>query len=99
MTKEIRPIDIPSRVEQRTYYKCTLCGVSADNGSSERQWWKAGSFEVKETGIFMKVGDNYPDGGWGTYVEAHICPDCFQGKVVPALEAIGLSFDKSRWDY
>jgi hypothetical protein len=101
--REIRPIDIPSqeaRVEKKTFVKCTFCGVEARYFNNEKvDWFTPGrGFGVAETGIFIKTGDSFPEGGFGEYKDLHVCPDCMEQKVVPALEALGVKFETTDWE-
>jgi len=90
-------VTIPEEQRERIdFVKCDLCGKT--NPSSETDW-STGSFDVKEVEIRMKFGHMYPECGNGEETRYHICPDCFQTKLMPWLKEQGAIETKTDWDF
>jgi hypothetical protein len=69
---------------------CDLCGHKVEGD----EWGPSGRFAEETTEISHERSWNrYGEGEWET-ISADICPECFRGKVVPALEAIGVKFQR-----
>jgi hypothetical protein len=105
MTRELKKVIIPARTDEKIFVKCSFCRREAFNPqSSDRDVdWRKKQFEIAETGIFMKTGNSYPEGGSGTELVLHVCPDCFKEKVIPVLESCalpeGVKFEEVQWDW
>lgn len=103
--REIKKRTIPASERDQIFVKCSFCGVEASNPQSsekEVEWKRKGRFGVAETGIFMRTGDSYPEGGSGNYLVIHACVDCFKTKVIPVLETCaleGVKFQEVEWDW
>lgn len=103
--REKRQVHIPAqnaKYEDKIFVKCSFCGVEAKSylyGGDAPDWPATSSFSVDTSAIWMKTGHSYPEGGSGTYKELHVCTTCFEAKVIPALEALGVKFDEVDWDW
>jgi len=86
-------IKVPSTTKKLRHVKCDFCGAEARDDSETPDWSKD-SYDVAETGVYMKTGSSYPDGGDSHYLELHACVKCFSSKVKPALEALGVKFSE-----
>lgn len=80
---------------------CDLCGRESKGAGCDE--WDAGSYEVNETEVLVKVrqkeGRSYPETGSGTEYEIDLCPTCFKEKLVPALIAMGANIKQEEWDW
>ena len=72
---------------------CDLCGK--EGGYT----WATSDFEVLETEIRLKEGEQYPEGGWGTKIVVDICPGCFKTKLIPWLESQGVKVEEKKWGW
>lgn len=84
-------VQVPAREEERTVeVRCDLCGKRA---VAAGVW--ANLPVDEETRIWMQVGVVDRDGGgYSRTVECDICPACFEAKLVPALQALGVTFSE-----
>lgn len=86
--------EVPATTIQVESIHCDLCGAEDVNGN-----WGAGNFSVDEVTIEAKSGNNFPEGGSGKILRCDVCPACFEDKVIPALESIGLKMNESEWEW
>jgi len=91
---------IPAQ-EERTETKsagaqCDLCGKEY----RDARWaghgvvWHTEESCRDITSIYMKESFNNEWETWGTTTKADICFSCFEDKVIPTLEGLGVSFRK-----
>lgn len=104
--REVKKIHIPGTIRDQVFVKCSFCVVEASNpqtNEKEIEWKSKKLYSIAETGIFIRTGNSYPDGGSGIYKVLHACPDCFREKVIPVLESCALSegvkFETVKWDW
>jgi hypothetical protein len=85
--KETRPV---TREEERTVaVTCDLCGKQAPRPEGHHGVWADGYHDVAEVTVQVRVGDSFPEGGNVQVREFDICPDCFDGKLIPWMEGQG----------
>ncbi len=88
--KTYRTVTQPARTEQRRdKVFCDICKAEIPDQYNQ----------VSEVEIKSRVGYYYPDNGHGVEKTCDICISCFETKVVPALEALGVTFVMTEWDY
>ena len=61
---------------------CDLCDKVFDNES-----WDCAIYKTKETSVYMELGSSYHGGGDCTKTEFHICPSCFETKLMVWLNS------------
>lgn len=61
--------------------------------------WEAHLYDVRKVEVSYREGEQYPEGGWGTKMYFDICPTCFTGRLVPALQALGAEPTMEHWDW
>ena len=77
--------------------KCDICGKREGEDSYDGIDWNDETYEIDQTIVSRKIATNYPiNGGYelDKEIEYHICPDCFEGKLVPFIESFGGGDDK-----
>lgn len=79
ITREEQTIDV---------YSCDLCGRASPSPYD----WAEGRRRDLDTRIELRDATYGQFDPTGTIISADVCPECFTGKVVPALEALGLKF-------
>jgi len=95
-----RETNVRRRTSDETYTSkvvCDLCGKEAPHPSDWRPW-AIGGFDVTETEVTMKTGEQYPECGGGSRFFFDVCPECFKSKVVPAMQALGAELQEEEWD-
>lgn len=91
--KKIRTIP-PQPAREEEYVaaiRCDLCGIET-RGSSQRTDgvnWLGGSYEFDRTRISRSIGSSYPEGGQSEKQEYHVCPECWESKLVPWFQSQG----------
>jgi len=93
--KHVKTKEVPATTRKVTSYTCDLCGGPSGEDESDA----AGAYRLAECTIMMKRGSSYPEGGNVNYVELDACTACFLGRIIPALEAIGMKPRKDGRDY
>jgi hypothetical protein len=87
--RKYREIVVPEKkatVTDGTF--CDICGQNLEyDGHEKRSCYDRTSVEIK-----YETGNIYPEGGTYHIWETDICPNCFEEKVRPALEALGAVF-------
>lgn len=83
----------PRAVKVHTETKCDLCGKTTARN------WGAKRFEVAETEVRLRTGENYPDGGSGQETTVDVCPTCFKEKLIPWVESLGGKPTVEQWDW
>lgn len=66
------------------YIKCDLCGAMTRNEN-----WSPKQYEVTQPEVTLKIGSNYPEGGYHTETICDICPNCFEQKLIPWFKSQG----------
>lgn len=76
---------------------CDLCQATAKDGN----WGRTSGWDAKhdEVSIERSSHENYPGSGSVEKVIYDCCAACFDSKVRPALEALGLKPREERVDY
>lgn len=69
-----------------TRVACDLCGKDVGGGR--------GFYDQSEVEIQGAIGDVFPEGDHRERVWIDCCPACFQEKVMPAIEALGVRFQR-----
>jgi hypothetical protein len=88
--KTYRTVTRPAMTEQRRgKVFCDICKAEIPEQYNR----------VSEVTIKSCIGYRYPDNGHGMEKTCDICISCFETKVVPALEALGVTFIMTEWDY
>jgi hypothetical protein len=79
ITREEKVVDV---------FSCDMCGKIAPG---KYDW---GEDDNHDIGVQVELNDCYygPSDRKGYYMRTDICPECFKGKVVPALEDLGAVF-------
>ena len=89
--KTVKLVTIPEHQEpQVTSVLCDLCGKEIK--PSPRG-------EVNRVEIEHTYGTSWPECGGGSILFFDVCPECFMGKVVPALEEMGATPQTREWEY
>lgn len=69
---------------------CDICKKEGTNYWNEGNKWVKGNYCVNNTIIEHKIGNDYGADGKDIITKYFdICNDCFDNKVVPALESLG----------
>lgn len=90
---------IPAKEEEYiAKVTCDICGVDGKYRHEGAQWEKE-SYQTNETIILWKKGSNYPEGGSGDAYNIHICPNCFEKKLMPWLRDQGVNLKSEEWEY
>lgn len=92
MSKHYETVTVPAKTETRcTSVTCDVCRqASGYLVGSEVSWFGGGACDVKETEVRWNSGSNWGgDGGAGTAVHVHVCPACFEHKLIPWLRSQG----------
>lgn len=79
---------VPATTRERKTRVCDICGKKNDPGSGSS--WNHESYEHDHVKIASVHKTHYPEGGTTSGVAYDCCPQCFESKVGPALEAIGM---------
>lgn len=74
----------------------TICDVCKHKFVGEK--WGVGYYDVAETIIKMRIGKSYPEGSHGEEISLDVCPNCFEEKLIPLLETIGVIPNYTEWD-
>ena len=56
-------------------------------------------FDLNEVTVSHKTGESYPEGGMGELAEVDMCGTCFTEKLVPWLEAQGVTPTTEDWSW
>jgi len=67
--------------------ECDICKKKFKN----ENWDRTSSFDVLETEVSMRKGEQYPECGSADEISFDICPTCFEKKLIPALKEMGAS--------
>lgn len=95
-TKVIPPV-AEKRVTECTHAVCDMCGVAKTSEaptsySGECNWAKK-AYEVMNTTVVMVQGDCYPEGGNECMIQAQVCPECFDTKLLPFIRSFQNTVD------
>jgi hypothetical protein len=86
--------------EMVTHCLCDLCGAKGDpEYDGEVEWENKTDHDEVKTFVAMAKGYTYSDGGSWDRTLFHICPACFEKKLVPWLESQGAKATKTNSDY
>jgi hypothetical protein len=78
--------------ETRTTVKEIRCDMCPAVTKRELCWPGRGDNNVNRTKIEFEYGSSYPEGQWTTTQSFDVCPDCWEGKVVPWFMSQGAMF-------
>ena len=78
MTRITETIPVSYNHERIIGVKCDLCGKEFRGNR-----WGSTSFEILETAVHMKEGEQYPECGNSTEIRFDVCPECFKSKLIP----------------
>lgn len=92
--KIYKTINVPAT--QRTTLARITCDLCAKTSNAD---WDEDTYEVLETEVRCKTGNEYPEGGSGTEVTIDICPACFTEKLVPWVKEQGGEPTTKDWDW
>ncbi len=56
-------------------------------------------YEIKEASISCRRGTRYPEGGSSVTKIVDVCADCFDEKVIPVIEGLGVKFREEEHDF
>lgn len=85
--RETKTEVIPERTQERHRIVCDLCNKATD----WQQDWTSDMYAIAETEIRLSTGTRYPECSNREDTVFDVCPECFQGKVIPALVALGMT--------
>ena len=74
---------------------CDLCGAKTAYDDN----WASGIYNIQETEVYLKEGEQYPGSGYGMEYRADICPKCFKEKLIPWLKSQGCKAEMEEWNY
>ena len=78
--KHTKTVNIPATTKQVfDYAACDFCGEKL----------KSNGFEYDEITILRHSGVRYPGCHTSEKTEFDCCPDCWEGKILPALKSLG----------
>lgn len=89
----MRKVKITTRaMEHKEYFRfCDFCGESAEHGSRVSR--HSVYYDDSTVTIRGEFGTRYPeDEDCRERLEIDCCPECFKGKVIPAIENLGVKF-------
>lgn len=85
MARITKTVDVPAKkLVVLDHIECELCERTCTNDN-----WSSRQYEVTRPKVSLTVGENYPEGGYGTETILDICPDCFRDKLVPWFQSLG----------
>lgn len=88
--KHYKEVQVPATAEtRRVNTTCDICGelITTD------------TFKVDRVTVEHKTVNAYPGGGSGETKSCDICSECFESKVIPALENLGVNFVTEEWEF
>jgi DNA-directed RNA polymerase subunit M/transcription elongation factor TFIIS len=94
--RQMKTVTIPAKKrEQIDFVTCDLCGK---RGNSETHW-DTKSSDIREVDVMMQVGESYPECGNAKETRYHICPECFESKLMVWLKEQGAkeTMTESEW--
>lgn len=93
--KKYKKIPVPATLRDvLEYEECDICKKRTDG-----RGWKEHSYSVVDIDISMRTGDEYPSGGSGDVISFDVCPDCFENKLIPWMQAQGAEPTIKEWDW
>lgn len=94
MAKLYEDEQIPAHTRKKEVgIKCDMCREEYFGGYKEHR------YDAIETTVAIKEGQSYPEGGCGDQLNLDICPNCFNGRLIPWLESQGVDCTKSEWEW
>jgi hypothetical protein len=85
-----KTIDVPATTKEIiTHITCDFCGKKI----------KEGNYSINEVCVRHKVGSSYPEMGEGTDTIFDMCGECFDAKLIPWAETLGVMPRIKEWDY
>ena len=92
MARRLCEAAIPEHTRKELdYYECDLCGKRTSRGGIALANWAKDAFDHNSVEIVWQHGSIYPDDDFTEWVIFDICPECFESRVMPALEEMGAS--------
>jgi hypothetical protein len=88
VTVPARPVE-PERQEERAVgVICDLCKVTKSPEHGPDVNWALDGVSMDEITVSREVGKRYPETGWSTVTAYHVCPPCWETKLVPYLASL-----------
>ncbi len=89
--KEIIPPKPQAEKEVVTGVQCDICKKLVDGADETCEHgdieWDDG-MDVSKTAVKLITGWSCSDGGAFEMISFHICPDCFESKLIPAIKGM-----------
>jgi hypothetical protein len=88
---------IPVPATEREYVEWLQCDICHRTEIGDT--WAKSTYDIAKVGVFLQVGENYPEYGSEETTSFDICPKCFIEKLVPFIEAFGskAAVKKTEW--
>jgi hypothetical protein len=88
--KHLKIVIVPAKEEQYLdYISCDLCGERVDSQG----------YNAEEVTIKHRTGCNYPEAGSGDETSVDLCGKCFDEKLIPWLESLGVKPTTEEWSW
>lgn len=88
-----KTVEVPAiEATTKEVFQKTICDICKED--AEPVGWDVGEVEIT-----MREGTSYPECGFGTNIEVHLCVECFKEKLVPFLESEGAVVNTEEWDW
>ena len=83
--RHYREVHRPARTTKvLDHIVCDVCGRKSAGDD-----WTKDHYDATRITVKLTTGVSYPEGGFGEEWDIDICPECFVGKLVPWVEAVG----------
>lgn len=79
------------------HVKCDICGARGQDNWDDAHWGYYDHSTFHETEVRWRFGYAYPEGGGGQEYIIHICPKCFDKKLIPWLTEQGATLSTEEW--
>lgn len=93
MSKTYRQVIVPETI--KTVVDKTLCDLCGRESEGVRDNWLNDNYDFEETSIKLSTGYRYHDDGERTTKEYHICPTCFNEKLIPWMKSQGAEYTET----
>ena len=92
-------VQIPAKTEERVV--AIMCNICGKKGRPEYPGvnWARKLYDKDETIVRWRYGTSYPESSQGSEYEIHICPTCFENKLIPWLKEQGVNPVERSWEY
>jgi hypothetical protein len=94
-----KTVEIPAKTEERVVaVTCDICGKKG-----HPEWpggdWGENQYDRNETIVRWRQGEHYPEGSSGNEYDVHICPTCFENKLMPWLKEQGVNLIEKSYEF